>query len=162
MKTELLKLYQKFRKHSPFMLVGHNARLALSSAKTLMEFRQLESNGLVRMRCEPETENYFDVYGEPEPRRGQTQKQANAELEAILERDGVWWTVAEWFDGEEWKQADSCGMHAGYSDPLSPFENCYVIQEMQSAIDALREHQAETEAESAESMRCACADIATV
>lgn len=160
--TELRNLYLKFRQHSPFMLVGHNAKLAMDSAKTLLEFRQLESAGLVRMRCEPETENYFHVYGEPEPRRGQTQKQATKELEALLERDGVWWTVSEWFDGDEWQHADSCGMHTGYKDPLSPFENCYIIQEMQAAIDALRKHQADLITEETESFSAACADIATV
>ena len=130
MKTEILKEYIKFRQHSPFMLAGRNSELALMSAKTLVAFRQAEADGLVRMRCEPEEENYFDVYG-----RDGTPAELKR-MEEIIERLGCWWTVAEWFDGSEWNQADSCGMHAGYKNPLDPFENCYVIDEMRSALDA--------------------------
>ena len=130
MNTELKNLYLKFRKHSPFMLVGHKARLALDAAKTLIRFRELEADGLVRMRCEPETENYFDVYGREDSAKHQKQ------TEDIIERLGCWWTVSEFFNGEEWEHADSCGMHTGYNDPLSPFENCYVIDEMRAAINA--------------------------
>lgn len=141
---ELLAMYRKCRTRKPFMLVGRDAECSLRSAKTILAFRQLESDGLVRMRCEPEEESYFDVYGKPELewRNGHTlsREETDKNLEALLELDGVWWTVAEWFDGYEWQQADSCGMHAGYKNPLDPFENCYVIQEMQSAIDALNEH----------------------
>lgn len=69
-----------------------------------------------------------------------SEEQARKDMVEILNRDGVWRTVSEWFDGEEWQQADSCGMHAGYENPLDPFENCYVIDEMQSALDALEKH----------------------
>ena len=130
MNTELKNLYLKFLKHSPFMLVGHKARLALDAAKTLIRFRELEADGLVRMRCEPETENYFDVYGREDSAKHQKK------TEDIIERLGCWWTVSEFFNGEEWEHADSCGMHTGYNDPLSPFENCYVIDEMRAAINA--------------------------
>ena len=33
---------------------------------TIETFRALESDGLVRLRALPETESYFDVYGEPD------------------------------------------------------------------------------------------------
>jgi hypothetical protein len=138
--AELLALYRKCRLSKPFMLVGFDAKCSLDAARTILEFRELEARGLVRMRAEPEQESYFSVFGEPEPQRGQTQKQANEALEAILERDGVWWTCSEWFDGDEWQHADSCGMHAGYKNPLDPFENCYVVDEMQAAIDAWKAH----------------------
>lgn len=144
MKTELVKLFAQFRAHSPFMLVGHNAAQALSAARTLLRFRELESQGLVRLRTEPEQENYFGVYGmEDNPKH---QKQ----MEETIERLGCDWVVAEWNTGEEacdgsdeWEQADSIGMCV-YEDSTDPFENCYVIELMQSAIDAVetseREH----------------------
>lgn len=125
---ELTDLYAKFRVHSPFMLLGHNAEQALAAARTLLRFQELEDQGLVRMRCEPEEENYFDVYGREENERD------HKRIEEAIEQLGCWWTASEYFDGHEWQVADSCGMHTGYKNPLSPFENCYVIDEMESAI----------------------------
>lgn len=135
MKKELLKMYRKCRAAKPFMLVGRDAECSLNSARTILRFRELEADGLVRMRCEPETENYFDVYGAEENPKYQKQ------MEEAIERFGLWWTCSEWWDGEEWRIADSCGMHTGYQNPLDPFENCYVIGEMKEAIDALENHQ---------------------
>ena len=144
MNQKLISLYQKCRLHKPFTLVGSDAKCSLDAARTLLAWQQAESDGLVRMRCEPEQENYFDVYGKPEPwKHGQTQEQATRETEEMLERYGVWWTCSEWWDGNEWQMADSCGMHAGYKNPLDPFENCYVIDEMQSALDAMEAHYAD-------------------
>lgn len=145
MNAELLRLYHQCRQRKPFMLVGRDAACSLSAAKTILRFRELESRGLVRMRAEPEQENYFDVFGDPEAyTNAQGHKvsgeQAKADLIAALDRDGVWWTCSEWFDGEEWNHADSCGMHAGYSNPLDPFENCYVIDEMAEAIRQWENH----------------------
>ena len=148
MNPKLLSLYRQCRKQKPFMLVGSDAACSLASARTLLAFAEAESDGLVRMRCEPEQESYFDVYGDLErdgvTRNGHplSREQARTALVETLELDGVWWTCSEWFDGSEWQEADSCGMHTGYSDPLNPFQNCYVIGEMQSALDALALHQA--------------------
>lgn len=165
---ELIELYHKCRRDKPFMLVGRDAECSLSAARTILRFRELESEGLVRMRAEPEEESYRDVFGDPEPwdRNGhpRTQKEADEELDEILDRLGCWWTVAEWRKDEdsEWEQADSCGMHTGYEDPIDPFENCYVVQEMQSAIDAIEEHLDEQKSEREEAESCACRDIETV
>ena len=41
--------------------------------------------------------------------------------------------------GDEWQHADSIGMCC-YRDPLDPFENCYVVDLMKSAIDARKAH----------------------
>lgn len=128
------------------MLVGEDAACSLRAARTILAFREKEREGKVRMRKEEEQENYFDVYGKPDGYTNAqghwvSQKEAIKELEELLERDGVWWTCSEWFNGEEWEQADSCGMHTGYKNPLDPFENCYVVQEMQAALDKLEEHE---------------------
>lgn len=167
MNAELLNLYKQFRKASPFMLVGHNARLALDSAKTLLRFRELEADGLVRLRCEPEEEAYdpgdmlehWERNGHPVPRR-----QAEKELNEMLNNLGVWWTCTEWRPDEEseWRHADSCGMHSGYNNPKSPFENCYVIDEMAAAVDAYENYAAENQAEQTEAEAMACRDIQTI
>lgn len=165
-KPELLKLYKQCRERKPFMLVGHDAQCSLDAARTILAFREAESKGLVRMRAEPERESYWDVYGKPE---GYTNAQGHEvstederkETEDLLERLGCWWTVSEWFDGDEWQHADSCGMHTGYENPLDPFENCYVVQEMQAALDALAKHQDGEAFENSERENAACRDIVT-
>ena len=144
MNAELLNLYARCRREKPFMLVGHDADCSLRAARTILAFRELEHRGLVRLRAEPEHENYFDVYGEPEAyinAQGHevSAEKAKEEMIATLDRDGLYWVVSEWFDGDEWQHADSIGMCC-YRDPLNPFENCYVVQLMQGAIDACKEH----------------------
>ena len=132
MTSEIQTLYKRFRQHSPFMLVGRNAELALESAKTLAVFRALEDQGLVRIEAHPEEESYFDVFGEPDSER------ERKDLESTLERLGCWYVVSEFLspESEQWEHADSIGMCV-YNDPTSPFENCYVIQLMREAIDKL-------------------------
>jgi hypothetical protein len=159
MTTELSRLYARFRP------VTHTAKEALRSAKILLRFRELESDGLVRLRCGPE-EGYFDAYGKPEAYVGEfgrrvSAKQATKELEDLLERLGVWWTCSEWFDGENWQHADSCGMHTGYQNAACPFQNCYVVDEMEAAIELAENHLAEMKAESINAFDAACRDIVT-
>lgn len=131
---QVLQYYRKFRQHSPFMLVGRNAELALQSAKTLFRFEQLEAMGKVRLRMEDEQEDYFSVYGEPE-----TQKQYD-EILHQLEIYGCYWITSEYndhcskCDRDDWEQSDSIGMCI-YKNPLDPFENGYVIDLMKSAIE---------------------------
>lgn len=153
-KTEeqIKKLYRKFRKNNPSMLVGRDAEHALRAARILQRFNELEEQGLVRMVQEPEEESYFGVYGEPD-----TEKERK-EIEEIIERLGCWWTASEYFDGDAWEQASSCGMHTGYVDPLDPFENCYVIDEMAAAIEKAEEVLAEP----SRAFDAACRDIVTI
>lgn len=105
----------------------------------------MESAGLVRLVQSTEEENYFCIYGEPE---GYTDghgkrvsaKQERAELVRLLDRDGLWYVESEWRAdaSDEWQQADGIGMNMGYSNPLSPLENCYVPDLMRAAVDAVR------------------------
>lgn len=104
------------------------------------DFRKLEDEGLVRMRAEPESESYFDSYGEPEAYTDAKGRHVSAEdalkdLVHVLDLYGCWWTCSEVLVDGEWEMADSCGMHTGYKNPLSPLENCYVVDEMQAALD---------------------------
>lgn len=149
MQTEIVKTYKRFRKDAPFMLVGRQAELALEAAKTLTTFRTLEDQGLVRIEAIPEEESYFDVFGDNEglDRNGHpiSREQARQNIIDTLERDGCWYVVTEYLspETEEWEHADSIGMCTGYNDPTSPFENCYVIQLMQEAIDKLASETSE-------------------
>lgn len=149
MNAELKSLYLQCRAAKPFMLVGSDAKCSLEAARTILAFRHAEADGLVRLRKEEEQESYLDVYGDSVldgmERNGHplSREDARKDLAETLERDGVWVSISEWFDGDEWQMADSCGMHTGYRDPLCPFQNCYIVDEMQAALDALNEHNAE-------------------
>lgn len=133
MSKQLLEYYKRFRAASPFMLVGHNAEQALSAANTLLAWNEGESAGLVRIVCEPEIDNYFDVHGEPDT------ESEKKRIVDVLERDGCWHVKTEYWDEERqsWEFADGVGMNTGYKDPCSPFENCYVIGMMQAALDKI-------------------------
>lgn len=142
MKTQLQKDWRKFLDTGGYCNPPGRAQCALDHARTLQEWRDAESAGLVRLRQEEEQESYLDSYGEPEAytdmngRRVSAEK-AREELCELLDRKGCWWIVSEVFNGEEWEQADSIGMCAGYDDPCSPFENSYVPDLMRAALDRI-------------------------
>ena len=99
--------------------------------KTNIEtFSALESDGLVRLRALPETESYFDVYGEPDS------PEERQEIIDQIDRDGCWLVESEFYADGAWHHADSIGMCV-YARPLDPAENCYVEDLMRAAIDAL-------------------------
>jgi hypothetical protein len=124
---------------------GYDAAAALRAAKIWRRFDELESAGLVRMRAEDEQENWFDVFGEPEAftdihGRRVTAEQAREQIADSIARNGNYWIVAEYRDSDgQWEQADSIGMCSGYENPLSPLENWYVPDLMDSALDAVAE-----------------------
>lgn len=135
MKT-LQQIYGTFRK------AGFLASQALHSAKAVIDWEPLEDAGLVRLRAEPEQESYFDVYGELEGYEGANGRRVSAEQERkelidTIDRDGCWCIVAEYFDGQKWRHADSIGMCTGYKNPLSPVENAYVSDLMRSTISQI-------------------------
>ena len=83
-----------------------------------MTWEQAEEAGLVRLRCEPEEEDYFGVYGEPDD------PEEKAELVRLLEVHGVWWCCAEYLsqDDGSWQRADSIGMLFGNDlDDSNPY-----------------------------------------
>ena len=134
MKTELIQEYKKARQFKPFMVEGQDAKCSLDVARTVLAFREAEKAGTVRIRAEAEEENYFDVYGEPDTPR---------EREKIVDQIcclGCWWIVTEKWEYCEscqrggWVQMDSKGMCI-YDNPCDPYENCYVTDLMQSALN---------------------------
>lgn len=142
MKTQLRKDWLKFMDTNGYCTLPGRAACALASTRTLEEWREAEAAGLVRLRAEEEQESYMDCYGEPEAytdingRRVSAEK-AREELCELLDSKGCWWVCSEVWTGDEWEHADSIGMCAGYDDPLSPFENCYVPGLMRAALDQI-------------------------
>jgi hypothetical protein len=105
--------------------------------KTIIEtFRALESDGQVRIRAFPETDSYFDVYGEPDS------AQERQEMIDLIEQNGCWFVVSEFYSDGAWHHADSVGMCV-YARPLDPAENCYVEDLMRAAIDSLNRPEPE-------------------
>tara|TARA_R110000868_G_scaffold99544_4_gene273954 strand:+ start:1568 stop:1906 length:339 start_codon:yes stop_codon:yes gene_type:complete len=97
---------------------------------TIETFRALESDGLVRLRAFPETDSWFDVYGEPDS------AQERQEIIDQIEQNGCWFVVSEFYADGQWHHTDSVSMCV-YSRPLDPAENCYVEDLMRSAVHAL-------------------------
>lgn len=132
MDTNLKRNYFRFRHQGG--IVGKDAEQALRNARTLERWNELEEQGRVRLRAEPEEEGYFDTYGEP-----YNAKERQAIIDQI-EMNGCFRVISEYKESceacghDEWCHADSIGMCI-YNDPLSPFENCYVIDLMASAIE---------------------------
>jgi hypothetical protein len=103
---------------------------------TIETFRALESGGQVRIRAFPETDSYFDVYGEPDS------AQERQEMIDLIEQNGCWLVVSEFYSDGAWHHADSVGMCV-YARPLDPAENCYVEDLMRAAIDSLNRPEPE-------------------
>lgn len=140
---ELRKDFQRFLATGGYCTPPGRTACALAKARTLAEWRVMEDRGRVRIVSKPDPEPYdamnmrdayVNQYG-----RHVSEQEASAELDRILERDGVWCVRSEWFDGDTWRHADSiCG--CVYSDPESPFCNDYVPDLMRSALDAIAAH----------------------
>lgn len=119
-----LKLYRRFRS------IGYRAERALSSARTVERFIAF-ADDLVRLRMDYEQESYFDVYGEPDTAR------ERENIVRYLELWGCYSVYTEFLDENgEWQLADSVGMCV-YEHPLCPFDNEYVVDLMQSALDQM-------------------------
>lgn len=126
------ELYRKFRHHSPFVLVGQNAKIALDAARTLRKWEELESNDLVKIESKPDDDpdpSFYDTWEHLSDRTREELKQAYC--------DDCWGVITYYRcpHCDDWKEADSVWGNSGYSDPCSAFENCYVIGLMQSAIE---------------------------
>jgi hypothetical protein len=144
MKQQLREDFRRFLDSGGYATPPGRAACALASAKTLAEWRQFEAQGRARIVAEPDA----DPYDAGDMRQGYTTiygrivsaEEASKEVDTMIESKGVWCVRAEWHDGNSWQWADSiCGC-AGYEDPCNPFENCYVVDLMSSALDRLNAH----------------------
>lgn len=117
---------------------GWKPKNALSAARTLADWRKLEwfegmeesDTACVRLRAE-----YDLCYELDEEFENEKQKQ---EAIRLIDQLGVYGVISEYwdFEREEWIHADSIWGCAAYQNVLDPFENMYVVDLMQSAIDA--------------------------
>lgn len=122
-KTE--RLYRRFRESHPVMLVGHNARLALNLARTVLRWKELEDAGLVKLEAKPDED--YDWLGE-EP-----------EMVEKYGSDGAWGTVGSYRldESDPWIEEDSVWGSIGYRNVLDPHENPYIGEIMSATIAAL-------------------------
>lgn len=163
MNAQIRKLYAKFRAHSPFMLVGENAKQALDAAHIYAKFQKLVDQGRVRLNIEREQEpddSFFDTYGR---RLSERSKQKAKEQY----RANCWRISTDYLDADgEWQPADSIGNCDGEYRQQNAFDNPYVIDLMRSAVEAIRDIDSErTEsilAQCRESARCVGACSQTV
>ena len=150
MTTTERKHYTKARR------LGFNASRALYVAKIKAEWDAIEESnqwddaepGTVRLRAEPEVDNYFDVYGEPEGYtdtfgRYHSPEDARAEICRQIELNGCLCVFGEYWDkgSREWVAADSIGMCI-YDRPLDPFCNDYAAGIM---AETMRQYRAQDE-----------------
>jgi len=117
------QFYHLFRRQQ-----GETANVALRSARTLFEFERGAFCDSLRIRAEYERESYAYVFGEP----------VDATTQHHIDLYGCVCVFGEYSPdgGETWHRADSVGFCI-YSDPLSPWENSYVVDIMRETIDAL-------------------------
>ena len=125
-------LYRQFRQHSPFMLVGRNAELALSAARTFGKWEEMEADGLVKIEAHIDHNpdpSFYDTWEHLSDKTREQLKQAYC--------DDCWGVITYYRCPHcgDWQQADSVWGCSGYSNPCDAFENCYVIDLMQSAIE---------------------------
>ena len=119
---------QQLDHYRAFRAIGYRAAESLCAARTLTAWEHAVYENRVRIRTEPETEDYFGVYGEPDTAREREQ------ICASLSTHGCHCVITEYWAGAEWEIADSIGFCI-YPDPLDPLENAYVPDMIQSALD---------------------------
>ena len=128
MKT-LENYYKKFRAAGMGGIVGEDAKNCLHAARILMQWEDGEDDEKVRLRICPEGENYFSVYGEEN-----ISKKEDDNIRKQIDLWGCVSIISEYRDeNDRWHIADSIGMCI-YKNPASPFENCYIIDLMESAL----------------------------
>lgn len=158
-KPDAVRLWSEYRKFREVYTHRDGAKSALYSARIVVKWRDYEWDGCdddserivgeCRLRAEADEEPYYagdmeDGYTNIHGRRVSAEE-AQKEISAMLERDGVWGIVAEVWNGKEWEMVDSIWSCAGYSDVLSPYENCYVVDHMAAAMDRADELLSEIE-----------------
>jgi hypothetical protein len=121
--------FQRFLETGAYCTPPGRAACAIKSARTLIAWQQAKADGRVRINAEEEQESFSDVFGEEIYEREK----------AFIELHGCHYVYTEYLapDGR-WHHADSIGMVV-CRRPDCPFENCYAIGLMSSALDQLNE-----------------------
>lgn len=127
--TTLRAYFQKFLENGGYCTPPGRAACALDNARAVLEFRTTPG---VRLRREPEREDYFSVYGDGDA-------ESRKFVQKTIDQWGLYWVVSEFrAPNGEWMYADSIGMCI-YENPLDPFQNCYVPELMRAAIEKRNE-----------------------
>ena len=150
---QLINLYKQAKKstfskynHKERPTTSHNAlqwaRYEIAAKETQTQFDDLESQGLVRIRHEPDYVDFENMCGDmfdPDVNTDIKPEILEREKEEYcdkLNRDGVWFVISEYFDGKEWQHADSIGAIEGTDSDICG----YTCDLQQAAIDALISH----------------------
>ena len=131
-----------FNQYQTFRTAGYRAAEALRAVKVVNAYAQLPEDQRAIL-AEPESESYFDVFGQPVGYTniyGQiiSAEDERKEIERQIEVNGDYRIAAYW-RGE---LVDSVGHCVGYDDPLNPMENAYVLDLMQAVLDASQDEDA--------------------
>ena len=123
-------LYRQFRKTPPFIIVGENALQALNAARVVKRWQELEANGDLAIRMLFDHDSDASFYDDWEDLSERTREQFKADYYADC------WIVQTVVIDEFGTETvvDSVSGCSGYDDPCSPFENCYVVGMMETAI----------------------------
>ena len=132
MRQDIRIMYRRVRHNGGAGIVGQDATGSLRIARTIVQFDALESAGLVRIECRPDDSpdlSYIDTW----------EHMSERELKERLWDQGIVGAIGQYRVDEHsgWQTADSIWGCAGYENPPSPFENCYVPDIMRQTIDAL-------------------------
>lgn len=116
--------------YKSFRNAGYPAHHALHAARAKDSFEDLENDGNVRLVCQEEEENYYDVYGVPDDPKEKEQQ------DRFLELWGCYYVGAEVLDHTtgRWIPADGVGMCV-YNHPTDPEDNWYVADIMAAAVE---------------------------
>lgn len=92
----------------------------------------------IRLRVEPELENYFDVYGfgcDGEPSTPEHPSESDQATIDMIELDGLWIVLSEYRCPQcgQWEVADSIGMITA-NDPTDQDQNPYVDDLLDAAM----------------------------
>ena len=134
--------YRAFRKN------GWHAREAMRAARIDDQWEDLENEGLVRLRGEPdEIARFDDLAGDTFNRKANPDIQESrmvreeAAFRERIARDGVWGLIGEYFDGEAWRHADSCWGFVG--DDYAGYDHEIKVETM-CALNAMARSDART------------------
>lgn len=108
---------------------------------TLENVEMGDNFGMVRLGVEPDQDNYFDIYGEPEGYTNADGAEVTAEQERqdiidLIDRDGIWWVFAEYriSPRHPWEIGDSIGMIIGANNPYEDDLKSTTIDQLRDAL----------------------------
>lgn len=145
MQSNLLKHYRSHRDNGLSASSAlTQARYSLKADDTREQFKTLETDDKVRLRIESDDcADYDNLAGDcfnPDANPSinpDKLKKEEEEFKQRIDNDGVWGVIGEYWDGEQWQQADSCWGFVG--DDWK--DSGYDVDIMHATINAYYEQQ---------------------